>query len=758
MDSSIKIKFPYKEDVSPEEDKQIHLAYRRMCRSIRSPITDEQKKSIKKAYLLARLAHSQQRRKSGELYIFHPIEVARICASELGLGATSIKAALLHDVVEDTTATLDDLKNEFGENIASIVNGLTKFSSLANVGDVNIRSPQAENFKKILLTISKDVRVVLIKMADRLHNMRTLESMPQHKRLKIASETSFIYAPLSHRLGFYNIKSEMEDLCLKIKEPEQYQFIVEKLQNTEDQRQQYINQFLKPVKKAIKKKYNLKSFRIFGRAKSVSSINNKLKAKQVPFEEIYDLFAIRIIIDIPHSDEKSMCWSVYSIITDSYTPVPERLKDWISTPKSNGYESLHTTVMGPQGRFVEVQIRSERMDDLAERGYAAHWKYKGINQHENIFEDWLSKAREMLENPDNDAIDFLNDFKSNLFAEEVYVFTPQGEMRFFPKGATALDFAFDIHSEVGYHCKSIKVSQRIVPLSYQLKNGDQLYIITSSSQKPTEDWLKIVKTGKARSKIRQALKEEKLKWGSLGKEALERKLKALKLTADHEANIDALVKYYGAVNRLDLYFGVYSEQYNLNEIKLLIVENGRILPRLSDEDFGITTETEDKLKTRPIRPRREFKGTPKLLIDGEDASNYLNSLATCCNPVLGDDIFAYVTSKHGIKIHRTTCPNAEYLQATFGYRIKHAEWMDASNTSFIAELLITGMDDMGVVQSLSNLITDKHKINMRGFSMNGKEGHFEGRVSVVVKNKDQLNQLIIELKKLKEVNTVARIQ
>ncbi|MDC0230746.1 RelA/SpoT family protein [Aureispira] len=759
MDTNFKIKFPYKEDVSPEEDKQIHLAYRRMCRSIRSPITDDQKKSIKKAYLLARLAHSQQRRKSGELYIFHPIEVARICASELGLGATSIKAALLHDVVEDTTATLDDLSKEFDDNIANIVNGLTKFSSLANVSDDNIRSPQAENFKKILLTISKDVRVVLIKMADRLHNMRTLESMPKHKRLKIASETSFIYAPLSHRLGFYNIKSEMEDLCLKIKEPEHYKFIIEKLQNTEYQRQQYINQFLKPVKKSIKKKYNIKSFRIFGRAKSVSSINNKLKAKQVPFEEIYDLFAIRIIIDVPSSEEKSMCWSIYSIITDSYTPVPERLKDWISTPKSNGYESLHTTVMGPQGRFVEVQIRSERMDDLAERGYAAHWKYKGINQHENIFEDWLSKAREMLENPDNDAIDFLNDFKSNLFAEEVYVFTPQGEMRFFPKGATALDFAFDIHSEVGYHCKSIKVSQRIVPLSYQLKNGDQLYIITSSSQKPTEDWLKIVKTGKARSKIRQALKEEKLKWGSLGKEALERKLKALKLTSDSEANIDALVKYYGAVNRLDLYFGIYSEQYNLNEIKLLIVDNGKILPRLSDEDFGITTDQEDKRKTtRPLRARHVFKETPKLLIDGEDASNYLNSLATCCNPVLGDDIFAYVTSKHGIKIHRTTCPNAEYLQATFGYRIKHAEWVDSSNTSFIAELLITGMDDMGVVQSLSNLITDKHKINMRGFSMNGKEGHFEGRVSVVVKNKDQLNELILELKKLKEVNTVARIQ
>ncbi|WMX15697.1 MULTISPECIES: bifunctional (p)ppGpp synthetase/guanosine-3',5'-bis(diphosphate) 3'-pyrophosphohydrolase [unclassified Aureispira] len=759
METNFNIKFPYEEDITQEEDKQIHLAYRKMCRSIRTPLNEEHKASIKKAYLLARLAHSQQRRKSGELYIFHPIEVARICAAELGLGPTSIKAALLHDVVEDTPVSLEDLASEFGENIAMIVDGLTKFSSLANVSEENIHSPQAENFKKILLTISKDVRVVLIKMADRLHNMRTLGSMPQHKQLKIASETSFIYAPLAHRLGFYNIKNEMEDLCLKIKEPEHYEFIIQKLQETANEREQYITQFLKPIKKAIKKKHNIQNFRVFGRAKSVSSISNKLKTKQVPFEEIYDLFAIRIIADVPISEEKSICWSMYSIITDSYTPVPERLKDWISTPKSNGYESLHTTVMGPQGRFVEVQIRSERMDEVAERGYAAHWRYKGIKQQENIFENWLSKAREMLENPDNDAIDFLNDFKSSLFAEEVYVFTPQGEMRFFPKGATALDFAFDIHTEVGYHCKSIKVSQRIVPLSYELKNGDQLYIITSSTQKPTEDWLKIVKTGKARSKIRQALKEEKLKWGSLGKETLDRKFKSLKLTEHVEDNIDTLVKYFGASNRLDLYFGIYSEQYNLNEIKLLKLENGKLFPEKAESDDKANSEQQTKIKTKvPLRARRNFKGTPKLLIDGQDASNFVNSLATCCNPVLGDDIFAYVTSKHGIKIHRTTCPNAEYLQATFGYRIKRAEWVDTANTSFIAELLITGMDDMGVVQSLSSIITDKHKLNMRGFSMNGKEGHFEGKVTVVVKNKDQLNELIIELKKLKQVNTVARIQ
>lgn len=756
----LNIKFPYAEDASPEEDQQIHLAFRRMCRSLQEPLSEENKESIEKAYRLARLAHSQQRRKSGELYIFHPIEVARICVAEFGLGPTSVKAALLHDVVEDTPVTLEDLKREFGENIAMIVDGLTKFGGLTDVNqDSSIQSPQAENFKKILLTIAKDVRVVLIKMADRLHNMRTLGSMPHHKQLKIASETSFIYAPLAHRLGFYNIKNEMEDLCLKIKEPEQYDFIVQKLQETENEREHYINQFIKPIKKSLKKKHEGLKIRIFGRPKSISSINSKLQSKQVPFEEIYDLFAIRIIADVPQSDEKSICWSVYSIITDHYTPVPERLKDWISTPKSNGYESLHTTVMGQQGRFVEVQIRSERMDEIAERGYAAHWRYKGIKQQENIFESWLSKAKEMLENPDNDAIDFLNDFKSSLFAEEVYVFTPQGEMRFFPKGATALDFAFDIHSEVGYHCKSVKVAQRIVPLSYELKSGDQLYIITSSTQKPTEDWLKIVRTGKARSKIRQALKEEKLKWSSLGKETLERKLKAMKLTDYVEESTDNLVKYFGVNNRMDLYFGIYAEQINLNELKFLKVENGKILPERVDDNESGSTEQQNQIKSKlPLHSKRVFKGTPKLIVDGEDASNFVNSLATCCNPVLGDDIFAYVTAKHGLKIHRTTCPNAEYLQATFGYRVKRAEWVDTANTSFIAELLITGMDDMGVVQSLSSIITDKHKLNMRGFSMTGNEGHFEGKVSVVVKNKDQLNQLILELKKLKQVNTVARIQ
>jgi guanosine-3',5'-bis(diphosphate) 3'-pyrophosphohydrolase len=744
-------------NVSPQEYEEIQNAFEGVLDALRKAFGEKDESEMRLAFELALRAHSGQRRKSGEPYILHPIEVARICTAELGLGRTAIMAALLHDVVEDTPVSLDMLRNLFGDRIAMIVDGLTKFAGLANVREHMIASPQAENFKKILLTISKDVRVVLIKMADRLHNMRTLGSMPQHKQLKIASETSYIYAPLAHRLGFYSIKTELEDLVMKIIEPEQYRYIVQKLKDTKVEREEYIANFIAPVKEALEKEgYKCN---IFGRAKSISSINNKLKKKQVPFEEIYDLFAIRVIVDIPYEREKSACWNIYSIITDFYTPVPERLKDWISMPKANGYESLHTTVMGPKGRFVEIQIRSERMNEIAELGFAAHWKYKGVKSQDSIFENWLNKARELLENPNNDAIDFLNDFKSNLFSEEVYVFTPKGELKFFPKGATALDFAFDIHSEVGYHCKAVKVDQRIVPLSYELRNGDQLNVITSKSQRPVEDWLKIVKTGKARAKIRQALREERLKQGALGKEILDRKLKSLKLEDDE--NIDLIVKYFGFENRLDLYYSININEVNLNELKNLEIDKGKLVitpkePRQPGSGEPLEVGPKEQPKVQPLAKKRQFK-KPKLIVDGEDASNYVYSLATCCNPVLGDDIFAYVTSKHGIKIHRTTCPNAEYLQATFGYRIKKAEWVESMGSSFVADLLITGMDDMGVVQRLSEIITKQLNVNMRSFSMTGSEGHFEGRISVVVHSKEQLNQVILEIKKLEEVNTVARI-
>lgn len=746
-------------DLNAAEEKEVYAALEHLLGSLRMDYPPEEEREMRLAFTLAFRAHAGQRRKSGEPYILHPIEVARICADELGLAPRSIKAALMHDVVEDTEVTLAQIRLLFGQKVSSIVDGLTKFSGIANANNVQgdkMSSPQAENFKKILLTIAKDVRVVLIKMADRLHNMRTLGSMPHHKQLKIASETSYIYAPLAHRLGFYSIKTEMEDLVMKIIEPTEYQDIVKKLQETKDEREAYIEDFIAPVRKAVEAA-GYKA-RIFGRAKSISSINNKLKKKQLAFEEIYDFFAIRIVLDLPIEREKAACWNVYSIITDYYTPVPERLKDWVSMPKTNGYESLHTTVMGPKGRFVEVQIRSERMDEIAEMGFAAHWKYKGVKSSQSsTFERWLTKAREMLENPETNAIEFLNSFKSNLFSEEVYVFTPKGDLRFFPKGATALDFAFDIHSEVGYHCKAVKVAEKIVPLSYRLRNGDQLRVVTSPNQKPTEGWLKMVETGRARHKIRQALREERMKLGALGKETLERKLKTLKLDADE--NIDVLVKYYGLENRPALYYGIYQGQYNLNEIKLLRQEQGKLFPELADTPKEEIAQMEKPKgpRLRPLASRKQFK-KPKLMVDGEDASNYTYSLATCCNPVMGDDIFAYVTSKHGLKIHRTTCPNAEHMQATYGYRIKKAEWVESSETSFVADLLITGMDDMGVVQQLSNIITNKLGVNMRSFSMEGLEGHFEGRISLMVQNKDQLKQIIMSIKNLDAVNTVARIE
>jgi GTP diphosphokinase / guanosine-3',5'-bis(diphosphate) 3'-diphosphatase len=746
-------------DVSIEEYNLIVDKFEEILPNIKVPFTSEEEDEMRRAFEYAFRAHSKQRRKSGEPYILHPIEVARICATELGLGHTSITSALLHDVVEDTTVTLDMIEKEFGERVAMIVEGLTKFSDFANVRDKVIASPQAENFKKVLLTISKDVRVVLIKMADRLHNMRTLGSMPQHKQLKIASETSYIYAPLAHRLGFYSIKTELEDLVMKIVDAEQYQYIVQKLQDTQTEREKYIESFISPLKNDLDKEGF--HYKIYGRAKSISSINNKLKNKLVPFEEIYDLFAIRVILDVPFEKEKAGCWNVYSIITDNYTPVPERLKDWISMPKSNGYESLHTTVMGPKGRFVEVQIRSERMDEMAEMGYAAHWKYKGINHQDSILENWLTKARELLENPNHDAIDFLNDFKSSLFSEEVYVFTPKGELRFLPKGATALDFAFDIHSQVGYHCKAVKVDQRIVPLSYELKNGEQISVITSNTQKPSDDWLKIVKTGKARSKIRQALKEEKIYMGSLGKEILERKLKSIKADFD-EKNLDFLTKFYNYGSRLDLYLSIYLEQLNLTELKTIKIEHGKFVNETTreiqhDEITGKQTELFDKSQFKEFNTSRKQFQKPKLLIDGEDASTYVYSLSSCCNPVLGDDVFAYITSKHGIKIHRTTCDNAEYLQATYGYRVKKAEWVETVETSFITELLITGMDDMGVISRLSDVLANKMKVNIKSFAMTGSEGHFEGRIGVEVQNKEQLDSIINELKSLEVVNTVSRV-
>lgn len=729
--------------ISEADRELLTAAYGRLLTTIKSSLHDEDRAMIDRAFELGMEAHSRQRRKSGEPYFLHPIEVARICYEEIGLGPTAITAALLHDVVEDTPVTIEEIQSFFGEKITRIVDGLTKLDGLYNV-----ESPQAENFKKVISTMVKDVRVVLIKMADRLHNLRTIDVMPRHKQLKIAAETSYIYAPLAHRLGLYNVKTEFQDICMKITEPEAFEEISTKLAESAKEQSKYITEFIKPLTVELD---SLEiPYRIFGRPKSISSIWNKIKNKKVPFEEIYDLFAVRIVVDVPKPKEKQACWQVYSVVTDVHRPIPERLKDWITTPKSNGYESLHTTVIGPKGKYVEVQIRSERMDEIAERGFAAHWKYKGITDH-NLYEHWLDNIRDILDDPHNDAIEFLNDFKTNLFQEEVYVFTPRGDMRVLPKGATALDFAFSIHSDVGYHATAIKVNNKLVPMGYKLESGDQVQVTTNKNQKPTEDWLKMVMTGKARSKVRSAMKEERRKTGEYGKEALERKLKNLKL--DFDENIDFLVKQYDFKSRLDLYFAVATEEIDLSELNRLPIADHKFVEQEKSQQENAQRDEE----SQPMQALDKSRHPAKLLINGESADTYSYSFANCCNPVQGDDIIAYLTSNSGLKIHRTNCSNVPHLLANYGYRVLKAEWASTVAGQFVVDLLITGVDDgPGVIERLSHHISTKMGLNIRSFSIEGNEGYFEGRVSVIVANKDQLNLAIKSIEKLPGISSVVR--
>ncbi len=730
-----------------EERQFIQRAYRKLLRSIKMPLHEEDANTIRRAFELAVEAHKEQRRKSGEPYITHPIEVARICAEEIGLGPTAVVCALLHDVVEDTDVTLEEIEEQFGSVIARIVDGLTKLD-----GTYTSNSPQAENLKKVLSTLVDDVRVVLIKMADRLHNMRTLGAMPHHKQVKIAAETSYIYAPLAHRLGLYKIKTELQDLCMKVTDPKPYQEISRKLKDSQRQRTRYINEFIKPLTQkldALKVPY-----RIFGRPKSIYSIWSKIKNKGVSFEQIYDLFAIRIVVDVDREEEKDICWKVYSIVTAVHQPIPERLKDWIATPKANGYESLHTTVIGPKGRYVEVQIRSERMDEIAEKGYAAHYRYKGVSTQRDVYQIWLDSMRDLLENPHTDPLEFLSDFKTTLFKEEVYVYTPKGDLRILPKGATALDFAFSIHSDVGYHCTAVKVNSKLVPLGYELRNGDQVQVFTSRRQKPSESWLKMVVTGKARSKIRSAMKEERRKKGETGKETLERKLRNLKLEFDK--NVEILVRFLKLPSWADLYYAIAMGEINPTELikNHFEIESGLLVPLKVEEEKVVQPEESEKgRKTRQSKAPKL-----KLLVGGEPADKYTYSFASCCNPVPGDDIFGFITTNSGIKIHRSNCPNAANLMSHYGYRIMSAEWVAAWNTNFVAKLRVTGIDDgPGVIARLSNEIS-KLGVNIRHFTISGDAGYFESVISILVQNTDQLNLIVQTLRKLKNITAVSRIE
>jgi len=719
------------------EKKEILKRYKHLLK-VSKPKDNKDKKLIRKAFDTALEAHKDMRRKTGEPYIYHPIEVARIVAEEIGLGATSIVCALLHDTVEDTDMTLADVKRMFGPKAEKIIDGLTKISGVV---DHNV-SMQAENFRKILLTLSDDVRVILIKLADRLHNMRTLESMRRDKQLKIASETLYLFAPLAHRLGLYSIKSELEDLSLKYTEPEVYDEITSKLKKTKAVRTRFVNQFSLPIQKALKEQGI--NFEIKARTKSVFSIYDKIKNKHVSFEEIYDIFAIRIIVDSAPEKEKADCWNIYSIVTDFYQPSPDRLRDWISTPRANGYESLHTTVMSPTGKWVEVQIRSQRMDEIAEKGYAAHWKYKEGGEESN-FDTWINKIRELLENPESNAIDFLDDFKLNLFAEEIFVFTPQGDVKSLPVGATALDFAFEIHSQVGERCIGAKVNTKLVPLSYVLSSGDQVEIITSRKQKPNESWLDYVITGKAKSKIRSALKEDKKRIAIDGKATLEKKLKKIKIPFTNDI-IKDLLSFYRLPSPLELYYKIAINKVKLGKLDEVSYEGSKLVWNKPEQKINTSKQFEEALRSKGQ--------VDEMLVIGEDMEHFDYKLSPCCNPIPGDEVFGFITISDGIKIHKTNCPNAVQLLSNYAYRVVKARWTSQEQIAFLAGIKVTGIDDVGIVNNITKLISMELNVNMRSISFDSNDGIFEGTIMVFVHDTRHLTDLI---KKLKNVNGVINI-
>jgi GTP diphosphokinase / guanosine-3',5'-bis(diphosphate) 3'-diphosphatase len=721
------------------EKSEILKRYRALLRACKSTLKKGDKKMIRIAFDLAVESHKDMRRKSGEPYIYHPIAVAQIAAEEIGLGTTSIVCALLHDVVEDTAITLEEIEREYGKKVAKIIDGLTKISG---VFDAN-SSMQAENFRKMLLTLADDVRVILIKLADRLHNMRTMDFMPREKQLKICSETIYLYAPLAHRLGLYAIKSELEDLSMKYMEPETYKFIANRLNEKKTEREFFVKEFIGPINKILDEQYL--NANVVGRPKSIHSIWTKMKKKGIPFEEVYDLFAIRVILDSDPDQEKSDCWKAYSIVTDLYRPNPDRLRDWISSPKANGYESLHTTVMGPKGQWVEVQIRTQRMNEIAEKGFAAHWKYKESSSDSGL-DQWVSKVRELLSNSDSNALDFLDDFKMNLFSDEIFIFTPKGDLIQLPIEATALDFAFEIHSDVGAKCIGAKVNHKLVPLSYKLQNGDQVEVITSGKQTPKEDWLNFVVTAKAKAKIKSSLKEEKRKIAEDGKEILERKLKSLKITYNSD-NIFKLSYFFKLQTTQDLFYNIAKGLIDLKDLKEFAAAEKVIdqkPPQISDQE-----------QIQKIIKQVKTKDSDILLI-GEDLQKIDYNLSACCNPIPGDDVFGFVTVSDGIKIHRTNCPNATKLMSSYGYRIVKAKWTSQKQLAFLTGLKIVGIDEVGLINNLTKVISSDFKVNMRSITVDTEDGIFSGTIMIYVNDTKHLENLINELKQVKGITDISR--
>jgi len=728
-----------------KENKAIAQEYKELLRISYQTLTPEDKKLIRKAFDVAMDAHKDQRRRSGEAYFFHPIAVAKIVASEIGLGATAIAAALLHDVVEDTPITIEDIDKMFGAKVAQLVDGLTKISKVQK--EMNV-SMQAENFRKMLFTLNDDVRVILIKIADRLHNMQTLDNMEDHKQIKIASETLYIYAPLAHRLGLYKIKNKLEDLGLKYTEPVIYNDIVSKIKETKEEQDAYIKDISDILKKALDEEKL--DYIIKGRPKSIYSIYRKMKVQGVGFDEVYDKFALRIVYKSPTNEEKFLAWKIYSIVTDHYRPSPSRLRDWISSPKTTGYEALHITVMGPKGRWVEVQIRSERMDEIAEKGYAAHYKYKQGSSEESGLDIWLNLLKEALENPETNAVDFVEDFKMNLYSKEIFVFTPKGEIKSLPKGATSLDFAFSIHSEVGIRTRGTRVNGKLVPLNHELKSGDQIEVITSQYQKPTINWLDYVTTSRAKNKIKNVLNENTKKIAEEGKEILNRKLKHLKITLS-ESVVNELVNFFKLKTSLDLFY----------RVGVGAIENQQLKDYASQKSNTFINFFKNKIKRSASTVSEDIHkqvlySNYDLLVFGPDQDKLDYKLSTCCNPIPGDEVFGFITINEGIKVHKRDCPNSISLQSNYAYRIMQAKWIDSSQQEFKAILHITGMDTIGLTNKLTKVISDNMNVNIQSISLSGDAGIFNGQIAVIVQNNFILKKLMDNIKQIDGVDKVTR--
>lgn len=726
---------------TPEETKIITQEYKELLKISYQTLTEEDKKLIRKAFEVAVDGHKYQRRKSGEPYILHPIAVAKIVAHKIGLDAVSIASALLHDVVEDTEYTIEDIKETFGDTIAKIVKGLTKISNISRDTDVSL---QAENFRKMLLTLNDDVRVILIKIADRLHNMQTMDSMPDYKQQKIASETLFIYAPLAHRVGLYNIKTELEDLGLKYTDPEMYNLILGKIEESKEEQTQYIKEFTAIIRQALNDE-KIDCY-IKGRPKSIYSIYKKMVSKAISYEEVYDKFAIRVVYKSDEHNEKFLAWKIYSVVTDHFRPNPTRLRDWLSTPKSTGYEALHTTVMGPKNRWVEIQIRSERMHEIAEKGYAAHFKYKHGDQKEQGIEVWLNRLQEVLENSEGNAVEFVQEFKMNLYADEIFIFTPNGEIKSLPKGSTPLDFAFYIHTEVGMHTRGAKVNNKLVPLNYRLKSGDQVEIITAENAQPNSNWLDYATTAKALSKIKSALRESKKKVAEEGKEALRRKLKQLKLTLSEDV-INDLVTFFKAKTSLDIFYQMGTGEISNQMLKDFVASRNTSI-------FNFFR----KKTTTYVPETSKDDAKYDMIVFGKDEQTLDYTFSKCCTPIPGDDIFGYIAINGGsIKVHKKTCPNAVSMHSNYAYRIIPAKWVQSTEREFDATIKITGIDRKGLVAEITNRIQQNTNVTITNLNFNTSGGVFEGKLTISITNTQVLHQLLENLYKINGVDKITRI-